>query len=146
MDSLTLRTTSASDSEFAYSTKKAAFREYVEQVWSWDEAEQRRLHEQRFATQDFRVINFAGADVGIVAAVVTPDCVKLSQLFLLPERQGKGIGRQCMLLIMDEARRLGLPLRLRVLKVNPRALAFYRDMGFGRTGDTDTHVLMEWAP
>jgi len=146
MESLALREATPSDSEFAYRAKKTAFREYVEQVWSWDEAEQRRLHEQRFAAQNFRVISFAGADVGIMAVVAAADCLKLNQLFLLPEHQSKGIGRRCMSLIMEEARRLGLPLRVRVLKVNPRALAFYRKVGLVHVGETGTHVLMEWAP
>jgi len=146
MNSLTLRKASPNDSEFAYCAKRAAFREYVEKVWGWDEHEQRQLHEQRFGAQDFRVINVAGTDVGIMAVVVAPDCVKLNQLFLLPEHQGKGIGRRCMLLIMEEARQLSLPVRLRVMKVNPRALAFYQRLGFMRTGETDTHVLMEGRP
>jgi RimJ/RimL family protein N-acetyltransferase len=38
-----------------------------------------------------------------------------------------------------------LPVRLRVLKVNPRALAFYRRLGFTCTGETETHDLMEWS-
>ena len=146
MESLTLRNAKAEDSEFAYCIKKAAFREYVEKVWSWDEKEQRKLHEQHFRAQDFRVINLAGTDIGIIAMVVEPDCVRLNQLFLLPEHQGKGIGRECMLMIMEEAHRLGLPVRLRILKVNPRALAFFRKLGFIRTGETDTHDLMEKAP
>ena len=50
-----------------------------------------------------------------------------------------------MLLLMDEARRLGLPVRLRVMKVNPRGLAFYERLGFTRTAETDTHDLLEWA-
>ena len=40
MDSLTLRKAHPTDSEFAYSVKRAAFRSYVEQVWGWDEAVQ----------------------------------------------------------------------------------------------------------
>ena len=144
MNSLTLRKASPNDSEFAYCARRAAFREYVEKVWGWDEDEQRQLHEQRFGAQDFWVINLAGTDVGIMAADEAPDCVKVNQLFLLPEHQGKGIGRECMLLIMEEARRMGLPMHLRVLKANPRALAFYQRLGFVRTGETDTHDLMAY--
>ena len=145
MSSLTLRKTTPDDSEFAYSVKKAAFRESVEQVWGWDENEQRQLHARRFAAQEFRIINVAGKDVGIMATVVGPDCLTLNQLFILPEHQGKGIGRECMLLIMEEARGLSLPVRLRVLKVNPRALAFFHRLGFQHAGETETHVLMESA-
>ncbi len=146
MNNLTLQKAGPNDSEFAYRAKRAAFKEYVEQVWGWDEDEQRRLHERRFEAHDFRVINLDGIDVGIVAVAVAPDCVKVHQLFLLPEHQGKGIGRRCMSLILEEARQLGLPVRLRVMKVNLRALAFYRRLGFTCTGETDTHDLMEKDP
>ena len=145
MSSLTLRKASPNDSEFAYCVKRAAFSEYVEKVQGWDEDEQRQLHEQRFRTQDFRVINLGGTDIGIMAVVVAPDCMKVNQLFLLPGHQGKGIGRRCMSRIMEEARQLGLPVRLRVMKVNPRARAFFQQLGFMRTRETDTHDLMERA-
>jgi RimJ/RimL family protein N-acetyltransferase len=50
-----------------------------------------------------------------------------------------------MLLVIEEARQLGLPLRLQVMKVNPRARTFYERLGFIHTGETDTHILMERA-
>ena len=141
-DDLALRQAGPADSEFAYAVKKAAFREYVEKVWGWDEDEQRRLHEQRFAAQDFRIISVGGEDVGIIAVVVDADSLKVNQLFILPEHQSRGIGGRCMKTIMDEARQLGLPVRLSVLKVNPRAIAFYERLGFTRTGHTPTHTVM----
>jgi len=125
LSSLTLRGANPSDSEFAYHAKKAAFKAYVEKVWGWHEDEQLRLHEQRFAAQDFRIVNLAGIDVGVVAVELASDCVKVNQLFILPEHQSKGIGYGCMSLIMEEAREVGLPVRLRVMKVNLRAQALY---------------------
>jgi putative acetyltransferase len=123
--------------------KKAAFKEYVEKVEGWDEEEQRQLHERRFRAQDFWVIHFAGIDVGIIAIVVGSDCGNVNQLFLLPGHQGKGIGHRCLLRITEEARQHGLPVRLRVMKANPRARAFFQRLGFIRSGETETHDLME---
>lgn len=140
---LTLRKANPSDSEFAYRTKRAAFKVYVEKAGGWDEDKQRQLHNRRFGAHDFWVINSDGTDVGIMAMAVATDCVHVHQLFILPEHQGKGIGGACMSLILEEARQLELPVRLRVMKVNPRALAFYRRLGFTRSGETDTHDLME---
>ncbi|MCI0546872.1 MAG: GNAT family N-acetyltransferase [Candidatus Rokubacteria bacterium] len=145
MNNLTLRKAGQGDSDFAYAVRRAAFRQYVQKLTGWNEDEQRELHDQRLRTQDFRVINLAGIDVGIIAVAVAKDCMKVNQLLLLPEHQGKQIGRQCMFLLMDEARRLGLPIRLRVMKVNPRGLVFYERLGFARTAETDTHDLLEWA-
>lgn len=146
LDVVNLRQATAADCEFAFQAKKAAFRPYVEQVWGWDEAKQRQMHERRSAEQEFQVIQESGLDVGVLATVRERDCLKLNQLFILPEHQGKGIGSRCMSLAIAEARRLGLPVRLRVLKVNPRALSFYERLGFVRTGETDAHILMEKAP
>src|SRR5688572_4349022 len=100
MNSLTLRKATPSDSEFVYGVRRAAFREYVEKGEGWDEAEQRRIHEQRFGAQEFRIIHVDGVDVGIMSMVGAPDCVKVTQFFLLPEHQGRGIGRRCMRLVM----------------------------------------------
>jgi ribosomal protein S18 acetylase RimI-like enzyme len=64
-------------------------------------------------------------------------------LFILPEHQGKGIGKACMLQVIHDADAAGLPVRLQVLKVNTRADAFFRKMGFRDAGQTNTHVLMK---
>jgi len=142
MDEPTLREATAADAEFAYSVKRAALGEYVEKTWGWDEGEQRRLHERRFPSQDVRIIGVAGTDVGVLSFVVKPDCLQLNQLFILPEHQGRGIGSQCVRMVLEKARELGLPVHLRVLKANPRALTFYERHGFARTGETDTRVSM----
>ena len=146
MDRLTLRRAGPDDSEFAYRARRAAFKEYVDKAGGWDEDEERRLHRQRFETQDFRIIHLAGADIGVLAVVTASDCVKVNQIFLLSEHQGRGVGGECMMRVLEEARGLGLPVRLRVLKVNPRALAFYQRLGFTRTGETDMHDLLEKIP
>ena len=143
---LALRKADPADSEFAYRTRVSAFRTYVEKVEGWDEARERERHAQRFAVQDFWVVSFGGVDIGVMATVVATDCVKVNQLFLVPEYQGRDLGRQCMRVVMHEAQTLDLPVRLRVLKVNPRARVFYERLGLARTGETATHDLMEWRP
>jgi ribosomal protein S18 acetylase RimI-like enzyme len=143
MDNLNLRKATTADGEFAYQTKKAAFKQYIEQVWDWDEEEQRQLHERRFASQDFRVIQLSGVDVGILAIVREPDCMKLNQLFILPEHQGRSIGTACTMQVIEDAAALALPIRLQVLKVNRLAVKFFQRLGFKNVGESDTHILME---
>jgi GNAT superfamily N-acetyltransferase len=118
----------------------------VEQVWGWDEEEQRALHDRRFSSQDFRVIQVSGMDVGILALVREPECMRVNQMFILPEHQNKGVGTACMRRIMGDAARLGVPVRLQVLKVNARAAAFYERLGFCRISERENHVAMEWTP
>ena len=137
-DNLTIRTAAEDDKEFAYQAKKAAFREYVEQVWGWDEDKQRKLHDQRYAAQDFCVISLDGEDVGIMSVDLKSDSVFVNQLYILPEHQEQGVGGRCMSAVVDEGNKLDLPVRLRVLKVNPRAVAFYERIGFTITEHTNT--------
>jgi len=143
MKNLKLRKAAADDSEFAYRTKKAAFREYLEKASGWNEEEQRKLHQRRFAEHDFRIIQLSGVDVGILAMSRQPDCINLHQMFILPEYQGRGIGEAYMKILIKGAAVPQVPIRLQVLKVNPRAFAFYQRMGFKRTGENDDHFLME---
>ena len=65
--------------------------------------DQRQLHQRRFASLDFQIIQLSGIDVGITAMSRQPDCINLHQMFILPEYQGKGIGEAVMMLIIEEA-------------------------------------------
>ena len=138
-----LRKATEADREFTYQTVKSAYRNYVEQVWGWDEEQQRQLQEEWFAPQKFQVIQAAGVDVGFLGVVHEPDCIRLNQIYLLLEHQNRGIGTACLTRILEEADALGLPVHLGVLKVNPRAMALYRRLGFQPTGENETHVQMK---
>jgi len=140
---LQIRKATAADSEFAYQTKKAAFRGYMEKSSGWNEEEQRKLHQGRFAEHDFRIMQLSGVNVGILAMSWQPDCIKLHQMFILPEYQGRGIGGACVKLLIKNGAISQLPIQLRVLKVNPRHLHSYQRLGFKRTGENDGYFLME---
>ena len=143
MEELSLRKADASDSEFVFTVKKAAFRAYVEQVWGWDDNYQRELHNRRFAAQNVCIIQFRGTDVGFLATSSTSDTLKVNQLFIFPEYQGKGIGSACMTRIVDDANLEQKSVTLQVLKVNPRGVAFYQRLGFTIIGESFTHFQME---
>ena len=142
-DGIVLRPAEPVDSAFAFETKKAVLRDYAEKGPGWDEDVEQQRHRDRFAAQDFRIISFEGADVGILAVAVTPDCLKLNQLLLLPDYQRKRIGARCMAMVIAEGRLLGLPVQLRVMKANPRALSFYERLGFTVVDVTDHYVVMQ---
>lgn len=142
MSNITLRPATESDSEFAFETKRAAFKPYVEEAMGWDEDAQRRRHTERFRSQNFRIIHKAGMDVGVVAVVEEPHRLKLNQIFIKPEYHSQGIGSFCLKLIIDEATESGKPIELRVLHNNPRAIAFYQRLGFTTFDRSKTHLHM----
>ena len=143
MEELSFRKAHARDSEFVFTVKKAAFREYVEQVWGWDDNYQQELHHSRFPSQDIQIIQFRGIDVGFLATSNTSDTLKVNQLFILPEYQGKGIGSACMTRIFDNASLEGKSVALQVLKINTRGIAFYQRLGFTIVRESPTHFQME---
>ena len=141
-----LRPATANDSRFAFDLKKAALGEYISETFGWDEAAQQKLHEQRFRPSGTQIVMFGGQDIGLLAVDRAADCIRLRQLFLLPEAQGKGIGSHLLAQVLCEARQLHVPVTLRVLKANPRAKAFYERHGFVVVGETETYHQMETVP
>ena len=143
MENVALRAATQEDTEFAFVVKKAALGEYVRETYGWEEAEQRRLHEEGFNPSATRIIMSEGQDVGLVAAHDADDPVYLLQLFLLPEVQGKGIGSHILAEVLAEAHRVHRLVACRVLKSNPRAKAFYERHGFAVVGQTKPHYMMQ---
>ena len=146
MEALNIRKARANDSEFVFAVKEAAYREYVEQVWGWDDSYQQELHNRRFAAQDVCIIQLHEVDIGFLAVSHTSDMLKVNQLFILPEYQGRGIGSACMTRIIDDANLEQKFVVLQVLKVNTRGIAFYQRLGFTIVGESTTHVQMEKLP
>ncbi len=140
---ITLRKATGEDFDLAYQIKKASFRQYAEKIWGWDKTQQKQLHEKRFDERSFEVIQYNGNDIGVLCVIQEPDRLIVNQLFSLPEYQSKGIGKACMQMVIQRADKASLPIWLKVVRVNLRAIAFYRKLGFVETGETDTHKLFE---
>lgn len=146
MEGLKFRKAQATDSDFVFTVKKAAFREYVEQVWGWDEVYQKELHNRRFTSQDLHIIQFNGTDVGFLSTSSTTDTLNVDQVYILPEYQGKGIGSACLRGIIDDAGLEQKSVTLQVLKINTRATAFYQRLGFAIVDENSTHFQMKRLP
>ena len=143
---ITIRKADAVDSDFVFAIKKAAFREYVEQVWGWDDTHQRDLHNKRFDSQNFCIIQFQGNDIGFFSTSCTSDSLKVHQFFIHPEYQGRGIGSACMTSILADTNAAGKAVNLQVLKINIRGIAFYQRLGFSIVDENSTHVQMKKLP
>jgi len=135
-----------SDGEFLFALMEAALGpHWVATLGPWEETAQR---ERSFATLKLarhEIIEVAGEAVGCIALERNPEQWKLNRIFLLPSHQGRGIGTQRMEALLAEADTLGVPIRLRVLHVNP-ARRLYDRLGFAAIGATATHFLMERLP
>ena len=140
-----LRAARQEDAGFLYGLLKATMREYVAQIWGWDEEWQQAYFREHFDPSQERVVVLEGQDIGVLAIEEREDELFLAKISILPEYQGQGIGTQLIESLLDRAFGRGLPVTLQVLKGNP-ARRLYERLGFVVVGETETHTLMEARP
>jgi GNAT superfamily N-acetyltransferase len=145
MSEVALRTAGSADEEFLYNLLKATMQEYVAQTWGWDEQSQEERFRDEFEPGMDRIIVLEGKDIGVISTEQKDEAIFLDKIYILPEYQGRGIGTYLIRSVLDEAFRSGLPVTLRVLKVNP-VRKLYERLGFVETGETDTQYLMKATP
>ena len=92
-----------------------------------------------------RVITVNDEAIGMVKYLRKDDALHLQQLQVLPEWQGRGIGRQVMDHLIALAEADGLPVTLTVLKKNP-ALALYQRCGFEQVGEDEFEYHLRCEP
>ena len=140
---VSLRPATAADAEFACDTTRETMREYTVATWGeWKEDDARRRVAENIAAGETRIIELDGVPIGIQTVTRNPECVQLLQLFIRPGHQNRGIGSKLIRQLLDQARAEGLPLRLRVLRVNP-AFALYRRLGFRVVQEAPERFFME---
>jgi ribosomal protein S18 acetylase RimI-like enzyme len=83
----------------------------------------------------------SGRDVGAIAVEWRDSDVVLTDIEILPECRGCGLGTAIIRAALTEARRRGLPVALQVLKGNP-ARRLYERLGFCVVEETQTHYHM----
>jgi ribosomal protein S18 acetylase RimI-like enzyme len=140
-----LRAATPADAEFLYDLLRTTMRDYVEQTWSWDEDWQRTYFDMHYDPAQNQVVALNGQDIGVIAAERREGGIHLSSIYILPEYQGRGIGTQLINDLLAEAFRQGLPVSLRVLKINP-ARRLYERLGFVVVDEADTHYIMKATP
>lgn len=120
-------------------------KDYVDRTWGWDEDIQAGMFKHKFDPTQQQIVVVDGRDVGVTSLQQRPDALFLANIQILPEQQGLGLGTAIITALLAQAASDGKAVTLRVLKVNP-AQRLYRRLGFGVTGETETHILMIFEP
>lgn len=99
--------------------------------WMYDlaqlEGQLSKGHTFLLATEENTELGFAGFELNYAKGPTA----KLHKLYLLPEAQGKGLGKTLLLEVVQRARAAGQKkLQLNVNKYNRQAIDFYLRMGF----------------
>jgi GNAT superfamily N-acetyltransferase len=127
---IVLRPATADDAEFFFDLHEASLGPYVNQIWGWDDDEQRAYLARHLVLEHVRVIVVDGVDVGRLDVEERDDGVFLALIELAPAHQGRGIGSRLIRELLDRASADGKRVTLSVLEVNHRAYQLYRRLGF----------------
>jgi GNAT superfamily N-acetyltransferase len=113
-----------------YELKKIAYKEYIEQIWGWDDEFQIKFQKENFALGNTNLIKAESTTIGSVDIKEGDKSIFISGLYLLPEYQSKGIGTTIIQGLIKKAKTEKKRLELEVLRVNIKAIRFYQRLGF----------------
>jgi GNAT superfamily N-acetyltransferase len=142
---LALRRAGPSDRELLFALMKSALGPHVVQTFGpWDEAAQRESFFARLehTLGEHEVVELEGEAIGCLHVVRSREGFRLNRIFLLPSCQNAGLGTLLLRSLLCEADAARVPIRLRVLRVNP-ARRLYERLGFVTKEETETHFVME---
>ena len=131
--------------EFSYLVKKAAYGDYINEIWGWDEGRQREFHTQDWLNKRPAIILYDNQPIGTIYINENEDYIELQQFIILSEYQNKGIGSYILQGILDEADSSGQIVKLKYLRSNPVA-SLYSRMGFQVVDNDDLFISVERKP
>jgi GNAT superfamily N-acetyltransferase len=137
---MTFRPASLEDLEFCLYTKESSFRAIVELLKPYDTDKERLNMIGRIERGELEIVLVEEQPVGYFSTEESEGSLWLHNLFFPPEHQSCGYGSAVLRHIRERARQRQLPIRLRVLHVNPRAQSFYRREGMIEADSNGTHL------
>jgi ribosomal protein S18 acetylase RimI-like enzyme len=151
-----LREAGDGDEDFLFALY-ASTRQDEMAAWEFGEAQREMFLRLQYRAQRLRyeaerersrhhIIIKGESPVGRIIVVRSADEIRLADIALLPECRGGGIGAALIRDLQAEAARARLPLRLHVAHDNRGAARLYERLGFAVSGDTGSHLKMEWLP
>lgn len=140
---LSFRAALQDDFDFLFRLHKRTMRKYIEDTFGpWDEEWQAEYFRRHFDPSVLQIIQMDGASVGVLHVQERIEELFIASLEILPEYQRRGIGTEILRQLIAVAQRQSKPVALQVLKTNIAARSLYQRMGFGITGENDTHYIM----
>lgn len=115
-------------------------RPLVEPFLTWRDDEQHARFRRFHRNEKAQVILLDGGEAGWLELHETEDAAILHHFYVVPARQGQGIGTQVLRLVLEERCR-DRPVRLGVLRNNP-ARRLYERFGFVATGEDGIKIPM----
>ncbi len=137
-----LRKATINDSDFFYEVKKTVLKNYIEQIWGWDEDFQIQFHKENFHVNEIQIIIVNENNAGTVEVKEDAEKIFISSLYILPDYQSNGIGTAICKAYISKATKQKKRIELEVLKINVNAQRLYKSLGFTLTEGDETKYFM----
>lgn len=138
-----LRQATMEDKEFVYNLKKLVLKDYIDEIWGWDEDYQRKDFEVCYNPANNKIITCNNSDIGIVEASKDSDEIHIIEIAILPEYQGMGIGTKVLKQIIDNSKARDKRVKIGCFKINIEAKKLYLKLGFKVVEETKTHYILQ---
>ena len=122
-----------------------AMRPSLEAVGRFDPDRARNRFLETYNADDTQVVHVGGDLIGFYVVRNRPDRLYLDHLYIHPERQGSGLGREIVRSIQCQACDMGQPVRLMALRGSP-ANDFYVSCGFALERYDELDNFYTWTP
>lgn len=148
MSQIAIRPAAPSDFEFLFHLVCITMKDYLAATTGRDEVKEREIFTRYFdfSSYEISVIVLDGSDIGYLKVDRTGEEIFLVNIHVHPDHQNQGIGSGIIKSLLVEAERHGLPVSLKVLKVNKAARRFYERFGFSVEEEADDYYLMRARP
>ncbi len=137
------RPATSEDKKFLSLLNEEASKELIcKQFGEWDEEWQNQQFEGKLRRRSFEIIELDQKPIGALCIEELPTCVNIVDIEILPKFQNKGIGSEIINSAKMRAKKLGIPVRLQLLKMNP-AQKLCERLGFREIHNSETYIEME---
>ena len=135
---ISFRPVTDDDYEYLYALNRQTMQAHAERTYGpWNETIARQIFAERWRPESIQIVVIDGQDGGMLEIIPSETGIWLANIRVAPEHQGKGIGTQLDLGGTEDAHGRGLPVSLRVLKVEPGPAPVRAARVRGRRRDRD---------
>jgi ribosomal protein S18 acetylase RimI-like enzyme len=148
MHQITIRPAVQSDSDFLFHLVCITMKDYVAATTGWDEVKEKEMFTRYFDFSSYQisVIVLDDSDIGYLKIDRTGGEIFLANIHVHPDYQNQGFGSRIIKSLLEDAGRQGVPVRLKVLKVNQAARRLYEKFGFSIEEEAEDYYLMRALP
>ena len=139
-----LKNCKETDRHLIYNMKKESIYDYVQRIWGWNEEYQIKDFETDFILENFKIIVVDNKYIGFVQIKEDMSNVNITEIHIIHEYQGNGIGGNIISNIIKQAIKDNKIVSIGCFIDNTRAKQLYERLGFKITSITTTHYEMKY--